>query len=116
MTENLIEYRHMKHVLQVIAFAGTLCAAISLFGEAKNPSSAAAEVRTFRLQYASAAEVSGQINQLMSREVGPGGALLPVAVANAEANTVTVMAPADKRGGQRNDENFSVHLIDSFHV
>ena len=77
-------------------FVGTLCAAVPLFGEAKNPSSAALKVRTFRLQYASAAEVSGQINQLMSREVGPGGALLPVAVANAEANTVTVMAPADK--------------------
>ena len=28
--------------------------------------------------------------------LGPGGALLPVAVANAEANTVTVMAAPDK--------------------
>ena len=57
---------------------------------------AAAEVRTFRLQYASAKEVTEQINELMSREAGPDGKLLPVAVANAEANTVTVMSAADK--------------------
>lgn len=56
----------------------------------------ACEVRTFRLNYASANEVADQINRLMSREVGPGGTLLPVAVANAEANTVTVMAAPDK--------------------
>ena len=85
----------MKQVLEVIAFAGVLCTAVSSFGEVKNPS-AASEVRTFRLQYASAREVAGQINELMSREAGPDGKLLPVAVANAEANTVTVMAPADK--------------------
>ena len=77
-------------------FACTLCAAVSLFGEAKNPSAAESEVRTFRLQYASAREVAEQINALMSREVGPGGTLLPVAVANAEANTVTVMVAPDK--------------------
>ena len=56
----------------------------------------ACEVRTFRLNYASANEVADQINRLMSREVGPGGTLLPVAVANAEANTVAVMVAPDK--------------------
>ena len=56
----------------------------------------ASEVRTFRLQYASATEVVEQINRLMSREAGPDGKLLPVAVAHAEANTVTVMAAPDK--------------------
>ena len=74
-------------LLSAIAFAAV--------GET-NAVVAVSEVRTFRLQYASAREVAEQINQLMSREVGPGGALLPVAVANAEANTVTVMASADK--------------------
>ena len=85
----------MKQVLPVVVFAGALCAAVSSFGETNAPS-AAPEVRTFRLQYASAKEVASEINQLMSREVGPGGSLLPVAVANAEANTLTVMAAPDK--------------------
>ena len=58
--------------------------------------SAPSVVRTFQLTYASAAEVAGQINKLMSREVGPRGDLFPVAVANAEANTVTVMESPDK--------------------
>ena len=74
-------------LLSVIAFAvvgGT------------NEVAVASEVRTFRLQYASAREVAGQINELMSREAGPDGRLLPVAVANAEANTVTVMAAAKR--------------------
>ena len=74
-----------------MAFAGALCASGFLFGE-----TAASEVRTFRLQYASAKEIAGQINELLSREAGPDGKLLPVAVANAEANTVTVMAAPDK--------------------
>ena len=43
-----------------------MCAAISSFGEANAPSAAASEVRTFRLQYASAREVAEQINQLMA--------------------------------------------------
>ena len=58
--------RHMKLVLQVMMFAGTLCAAVSLSGEANAPSAAASEVRTFRLQFASAREVAEQINQLMA--------------------------------------------------
>ena len=62
-----------------------------------NAVAVATEVRTFRLQYASAKEVAEQINELMSREAGPDGRLLPVAVANAEANTVTVMAAPDSR-------------------
>ena len=86
----------MKQILPVVMLAGMLCAAVSLFGEANAPSAVASEVRTFRLQYASAREVAGQINELMSREAGPDGKLLPVAVANAEANTVTVMAAPDK--------------------
>ena len=57
--------------------AGTLCAAVSLFGETNAPFAAASEVQTFRLQYASAKEVAGQINELMSREAGPDGKLLP---------------------------------------
>ena len=76
--------------------AGLSAAFCSLAATNEMVVSAATEVRTFRLQYASAAEVAGQINELMSREVGPGGKLLPVAVANAEANTVTVMAASDK--------------------
>ena len=70
---------------------------LGAFGETNAPSvSATAEVRTFRLNYASATEVAEQINRLMSRESGPDGKLLPVAVANAEANTVAVMAAPDK--------------------
>ena len=60
----------MRQILQAVTFAGALCAAVPLFGEAKNPSSAAAEVRTFRLQYASAREVAEQINQLMAARLG----------------------------------------------
>ena len=74
-------------LLSVIAFAAV---------GGTNEVAVASEVRTFRLQYASAREVAGQINELMSREAGPDGKLLPVAVANAEANTVTVMAAPDK--------------------
>lgn len=65
-------------------------------GETNATAAVATEVRTFRLLYASAKEVAEQINALMSREAGPDGRLLPVAVANAEANTVTVMAAPDK--------------------
>ena len=81
---------------KTLALAAGLCAALVVVAETNGLASVASEIRTFRLQYASAAEVAGQINELMSREVGPGGTLLPVAVANAEANTVTVMAAADK--------------------
>lgn len=79
------------------AFAlAVVCAALVAHAETNGTALAVSEVQTFRLQYASASEVAAQINSLMSREVGPGGALLPVAVANAEANTVTVMATAEK--------------------
>ena len=77
----------------VIALA--MCSWI-VTGETNATAAVVSDVRTFQLQYASAREVAEQINALMSREVGPGGKLLPVAVANAEANTITVMAPADK--------------------
>ena len=60
----------MKLVLQVVMLAGTLCAAVSSFGEANAPSAVASEVRTFRLQYASAREVAEQINQLMAARLG----------------------------------------------
>ena len=60
----------MKHVLEVIAFAGALCTAAPLFGETNAPSAAASEVRTFRLQFASAREVAEQINQLMATRLG----------------------------------------------
>ena len=77
----------------VIALA--MCSWI-VTGETNATAAVVSDVRTFQLQYASAREVAEQINALMSREVGPGEKLLPVAVANAEANTITVMAPADK--------------------
>ena len=80
---------------KALALVAGLCAALVVVAETNGSASVASVVRTFRLQYASAAEVAGQINELMSREVGPGGTLLPVAVANAEANTVTVMAAAN---------------------
>ena len=60
----------MKQILQAVMLAGTLCAAVSSFGEANAPSAAASEVRTFRLQYASAREVAEQINQLMAARLG----------------------------------------------
>ena len=60
----------MKRILPAMMFVCTLCAAVSLFGEAKDPSAAAPEVRTFRLQYASAREVAEQINQLMAARWG----------------------------------------------
>ena len=89
------KFQHKKMSLAVAAIAFAMCS-WTVTGETNPTAAAATEVRTFRLQYASAKEVAEQINQLMSREVGPGGALLPVAVANAEANTVTVMAAPDK--------------------
>ena len=69
---------------------------LSANGDTNETAAAVSEVRTFRLNYASASEVAEQINRLMSREAGPDGKLLPVAVANAEANTVAVMAAPDK--------------------
>ena len=83
-----------QKVLFLAAGLGAAFCALAETNAAVQP--AVSEVRTFRLQYASAKDVAGQINELMSREVGPGGKLLPVAVANAEANTVTVMAAPDK--------------------
>ena len=85
----------MKTYVRVAAIALGMCAWHAT-GETNATAVVATEVRTFRLQYASAREVAGQINELMSREAGPDGRLLPVAVANAEANTVTVMAAPDK--------------------
>ena len=49
---------------------GTLCTAVSVSGETNAPSAAASEVRTFRLQFASAREVAEQINQLMAARWG----------------------------------------------
>ena len=46
-------------------FAGTLCAALSSFGET--------ETRTFKLTYASAVEVAERLNGQMCRELGPDG-------------------------------------------
>ena len=86
----------MKMKNRALVLAAGLCAAFCSLAETNGVAAAASEVRTFRLQYASAAEVAEQINALMSREAGPDGKLLPVAVANAEANTVTVMAAPDK--------------------
>ena len=93
MSEKRIGCLKMKRAI-VFSVVG-ICAAFLSFGEISVARSAF-EVRTFRLQYASASEVAGQINRLMSREAGPEGTLLPVAVANAEANTVTVMVEPDK--------------------
>ena len=85
----------MKTYVRVAAIALGMCAWPAT-GETNATVAVASEVRTFSLQYASAKEVAEQINALMSREAGPDGKLLPVAVANAEANTVTVMAASDK--------------------
>ena len=85
----------MKTYVRVAAIALGMCAWTAT-GETNAAAVVASEVRTFRLQYASAKEVAEQINVLMSREAGPDGRLLPVAVANAEANTVTVMVAPDK--------------------
>ena len=85
----------MKTYVRVAAIALGMCAWPAT-GETNATVAVASEVRTFRLQYASAREVASEINALMSRESGPDGRLLPVAVANAEANTVTVMAAPDK--------------------
>ena len=60
----------MKRILPAMMFAGTLCSAVSLSGETNAPSAAVSEVRTFRLQYASAREVAEQINQLMAARWG----------------------------------------------
>ena len=69
----------------VLSLAAGLSAAFCAFAETNAAAAVATEVRTFRLNYASAMEVAGQINELMSREVvGSDGKLLPVAVANAE--------------------------------
>ena len=65
MTGNLIESNSMKYFLEVIAFAGALCAAFPLFGET--------ETRTFKLTYASAVEVAERLNGQMCRELGPDG-------------------------------------------
>ena len=87
---------NMKRVsLAVAVIALGMCARTAM-GETNASAAVATEVQTFRLQYASAVEVAAQINQLMSREAGPDGKLLPVAVANAEANAITVMAMPDK--------------------
>ena len=75
----------VKHCIRVLVFAGTLCVAFASFSET-NAVPVVTEIQTFRLHYVSAAEIAEQINRLMSREVGPDGKLLPVAVANAEAN------------------------------
>ena len=86
----------MKKLIVAVAAIALGVSAWAAAGETNAVVAVASEVRTFRLQYASAVEVAEQINELMSRVVGPGGKLLPVAVANAEANTVTVMAAPDK--------------------
>ena len=79
-----------------VAVASLAVCSWTVAGETNATAAVATEVRTFRLLYASASEVAAEINQLMSREAGPDGKLLPVAVANAEANTVTVMVAPDK--------------------
>ena len=80
-----------------LSLAAGLCAVFCSLAETNVTAvNSATEVRTFRLLYASATEVAEQINRLMSRESGPDGKLLPVAVANPEANTVTVMVAPDK--------------------
>ena len=86
----------MKKLCMTVAAIALGVSAWSAAGETNAGAVVATEVQTFRLQYASAREVAEQINALMSREAGPDGRLLPVAVANAEANTVTVMVAPDK--------------------
>ena len=68
-------------------FVGMLCAAVSLFG-------AAVETRTFKLTYASAAEVAERLNGQMCRELGPDGKPFRVATAYEEANAVGAPAGA----------------------
>ena len=60
----------MKQVLPIVMLVGTLCTAVSVSGETNAPSAVASEVRTFRLQFASAREVAEQINQLMAARLG----------------------------------------------
>ena len=79
----------MKHVLEVIAFAGALCAAAPLFGET--------ETRTFKLTYASAVEVAERLNGQMCRELEPDGKPFRVATAYEEANAVSVTASGLER-------------------
>ena len=79
----------MKHVLEVIALAGALCTAVSLFGET--------ETRTFKLTYASAVEVAERLNGQMCRELEPDGKPFRVATAYEEANAVSVTASGLER-------------------
>lgn len=89
------EFAYKKLSLPVAAIALAMCSWTAA-GETNSTTAVATEMRTFRLLYASATEVAEQINRLMSREAGPDGKLLPVAVANPEANTVTVVVTPDK--------------------
>ena len=59
-----------KTKLAVAAIALAMCSC-AVAGETNASVAVATEVRTFRLQYASAREVAEQINALMSREIGP---------------------------------------------
>ena len=78
----------MKTIFRSLAFVLLSAVAFAAFAG----QNLAVETRTFRLTYASAAEMAERLNGQMCRELGPDGKPFRVATAYEEANAVSVTA------------------------